>query len=107
MAKGRKVLLKQFDEYHHLYRDPVTGIAWVEDYSAGIAHSAHSNIDVTGSIRGMKRLGYWRKDDRIVRSHGFYYNIDSLVITDHYDQIAADHCQCGGKCGENRRVRSE
>ena len=99
MAKGRKVAIKQVGEYATLYRDPVTGIAWVEDGSTGMGHSAHSNIDVTGSIRGMKSRGYWKKNDRIVRSHGFYYNIDSLVITDDYDQIAADYCQCGGKHG--------
>lgn len=97
MARGRKVLLKKVGEYASLYRDPVTGIAWVEDGSTGMGHSAHPNIDVTGSIRGMKSRGYWQQGDRIVRSNGYYYNTSSLVITDEYDRIAAEHCRCGGK----------
>ena len=28
----------------------------------------------------MKNLGYWGKDDRTVRSHGFIYNIDTFVV---------------------------
>lgn len=97
---ARKTLVKKLDEYHHLYRDPATGMAWVEDYSVGIAHSAHANIDGSGSVMGMKKLGYWDKKARVVRSHGFIYNIDSLIITDIYDQIAADYCQCGGRHGK-------
>lgn len=92
-----KRLIKQLSEHAALYRDTNTGIAWVENGSTGNGHSAHPNIHSTGSVRGMKQQGYWGKDDRTVRSHGWIYNIDHLVISDEYDQIAADYCQCGGK----------
>lgn len=92
-----KILLKQVSEYVALYRDKRTGLAWVENGSTGMSHSAHSNIDVSGSVRGMRSRGYWGKDDRVVRCRGFHHNIDSVVIHDELDQLAADHCQCGGK----------
>lgn len=92
-----KQLLKQIDEVTELYRDTNTGIAWVENGHTGSGHSAHPNIDVSGSVSGMKKLGYWGQKDRIVRSHGFYYNIDRVVITDDLDKVAAEHCRCGGK----------
>lgn len=92
-----KQLLKKLSEYAHLYRDPRTGIAWVEDYSSGNGHSPHPNIHASGSVPGMKKLGYWGKHNRTVRSFGFIHNIDHVVITSEYDQIANDYCQCGGK----------
>lgn len=92
-----KVLIEKISEYVTLYRDSKTGIAMVEDYSSGNGHSAHPNIDASGSIRGMKNRGYWGKSDRVVRSAGYLHNIDRVVITSEYDQIANDHCQCGGK----------
>lgn len=92
-----KVLLQQVSEYVALYRDSRTGIAWVENGSTGNGHTAHPSIHASGSVRGMKKQGYWRKDDRTVRSHGYIYNIDRLVISDDLDQLAADHCRCGGK----------
>jgi hypothetical protein len=92
----KKTFIRQIAEYAELHRDPKTGIAWIENGSTGCGHSAHPNIDASGSVRGMKSRGYWSKDDRTVRSHGFIYNIDSLVISDEYDQIAASECRCGG-----------
>src|SRR5688572_5302691 len=92
----RKVLIKKVGEYANLYRDPESGIAWVEDGSTGMGHSAHPNIDASGSVSGMKRLGYWHWGDRTKRSHGFIYNIDSCLISDDYDRMAAEYCQCGG-----------
>jgi hypothetical protein len=91
-----KLKITEVAPYKTLYRDTRTGIAWVEDGSTGNGHTCHPNIDRSGSVRGMKKLGYWRKDDRMVRSHGFIYNIDSFVATDELDWIAAEHCQCGG-----------
>lgn len=41
-----------------LHRDRKNGIAWIKDGSTGLGHSCHANIDVTGSVRGMKVLGY-------------------------------------------------
>lgn len=92
-----KKLIKHIEEYVDLYRDTKTGIAWVENGKTGSGHSAHPNIDSSGSVAGMKKLGYWAKDARTVRSYGAIYNIDSCVVSDKYDEIARKHCQCGGK----------
>jgi hypothetical protein len=92
-----KQLIRKVSEYVHLYRDPKTGIAWVENGSTGNGHTCHASIDATGSVKGMKKLGYWRKDDKTVRSHGYIYNIDSYVVSDDLDLLAAEYCRCGGK----------
>lgn len=33
------------------------------------------SIHITGSVKGMKKQGYWGKNDVIVRSGNYYYNI--------------------------------
>ncbi len=96
-----KQLVEQIAPYQALYRDPETGIAWVEDGTCGLGYSCHGNISVTGSVRGMRDRGYWGRKDRVVRSHGWAYNVDTLVITSPLDQKAADACQCVG-CLERR-----
>lgn len=80
--------------YVELVRDTKTGIAEVENGSTGNGHSCHANIDKTGSVKGMKKLGYWKEDARTVKSGGFIFNIDTYVVTDELDQIAADECRC-------------
>jgi len=92
----RYIFLGQVGEYQVLKRDTRTGIAWVENGSTGMGHSAHPNIHYTGSIRGMKARGAWGKKDRCVRSHGWIYNIDRCVTGDELDEIARKECRCGG-----------
>ena len=92
-----KTLIKQIGEHVALFRDEKTGIAFIENGCTGCEHSCHANIDTTGSVSGMKKLGYWRKEDRTVRSRGAIYNIDKLVVTDELDEIARQYCRCGGK----------
>lgn len=92
-----KTLIKEIRPYVELYRDNETGIAWVEDGTTGNGHSCHPNIGASGSVRGMKQRGYWGKNDRTVRCHGFIHNIDRLVVTDELDEIARQHCRCGGQ----------
>lgn len=89
-------LIRQIREHVSLHRDPRTGIAWVENGEAGIGHSCHPNISASGSARGMKAKGYWAKDDVTVKSHGFTYNVSSVVVSDDLDEIARQACQCGG-----------
>ena len=96
MASRNREILEQITEHVVLCRDPKTGIAWIEDGTCGLGYSCHSSIDATGSILGMKAQGYWGKKDRTVRSHGYIYNIDSLVTRHEYDDLARKHCQCGG-----------
>lgn len=92
-----KVLLKEIDSNIELYRDSRTGVAWVENGRTGNQHSCHPNIDATGSVKGMKNLGYWNKEDRTIKTRGTIYNIDKLVVTDQLDELAKQYCKCGGK----------
>lgn len=89
-----KKILKKINEHAILYRDDRTGIAWIEDGSTGLGYSCHANISDTGSIRGMKDRGYWGKKDRCVRTHGFIYNIDTMVVSSDFDKIVAQNCRC-------------
>ncbi len=89
-----KKFIKEVNQNAKLYRDDKTGIAWIEDGSTGMSHSIHPNIDSSGSVRGMKNLGYWDKQDKIVKSHGFKFNISKVVVTDELDKIVSMYCQC-------------
>jgi len=75
-SRASPVFLRDIRPHVALFRDPKTGIAWVEDGSTGLGHTAHANIASSGSVAQMKRRGAWGKKDRAVRSHGFIYNID-------------------------------
>lgn len=39
----------------------------------------HPSIHYTGSVRGMKKLGYWGKRDRCVRCGQYIYNLSILI----------------------------
>lgn len=100
-----KEFIREIHPYAKLYRDSVNGIAWIEDGSTGLGHSCHPNIDITGSVTGMKNLGYWGKSDKVARSHGFQYNISRFVIDrkNKLDLIVADECRCQ-ECLKRRKV---
>ena len=96
-----KRLIKVIRPYVNLYLDDKTGIAWIEEFSTGMGHSVHPNIDHTGSVKGMRERGYWGKKDKVVRSHGWYYNISKFVASDELDNIVADYCMCE-ECKQRR-----
>ncbi len=103
-----KRMIREIEPGVILYRDDKTGIAWIADGRTGCGISIHSNISDTGSARGMKHLGYWKKKDRTVRSHGFIYNIDTLVYdwdkgsyNRELEDIVANECMCQS-CVERR-----
>ena len=103
--------IKEVAPYKKLYRDDVTGIAWIEDGSSGMGISIHPNIDASGSVKGMKQQGYWGKKDRTVKSHGFIYNIDHIVFDYSEDSqmralenIVAIECRCQA-CIERREEK--
>lgn len=98
-----KQFIKKVEDYVNLYRDDKTGIAWIEDGRTGLGISVHANIDSSGSVSGMKKLGYWGKKDRTVRSHDWIYNIDSFVCdkNNELEMIVAYECKCQG-CIERR-----
>ena len=99
-----KKMIREINEYTTLYRDDVAGIVWIEDGSTGMGISVHSNISNTGSVRGMKDRGYWGRKDRTVRSHGWIYNIDTLIVDNNnpLEKLLADtECKCQA-CIERR-----
>lgn len=98
-----KQFIREIEESVNLYRDDKNGIAWIEDGRTGLGISVHANISSTGSVSGMKNLGYWGIKDRTVRSHGYIYNIDRFVCDkkDELEMIVADECCCNA-CLERR-----
>ncbi len=50
----------------------------VKDYDRCQLHR-HPSIHVSGSISGMKKLGYWKEDAIIVRCGNYYYNTSVIV----------------------------
>jgi hypothetical protein len=63
-------------------------VVTIENNSVGIGHSAHANIDASGSVKGMKSLGYWGKNDVTLKQGGFIYNLSTVVISDPLDALA-------------------
>lgn len=94
MPSKPKSFVRDLAEHVELHRDPKNGIAWVKDGRTGMGHSAHPNIDSTGSVKGMISRGFWRPDAVIVRSHGYIFNTSVVSATDEYDRVAAQNCQC-------------
>jgi len=94
MRQTRIQRIMKVGESAWLWRDSKTGIAVIRDGATGLGHSCHANISTTGSVRGMKALGYWAKDSRCVRFGGFVYNIDTYVVSDAYDEVAGQNCMC-------------
>lgn len=39
----------------------------------------HPSIHYTGSVRGMKKLGFWGKHDNCVRSGQYIYNLSITI----------------------------
>lgn len=44
----------------------------------------HPSIHHTGSVRGMKKLGYWGKHDRCVRCGSYIYNLSITIGAGRY-----------------------
>lgn len=39
----------------------------------------HPSIHYTGSVRGMKKLGFWKPGDRCVRCGQYIYNLSQYI----------------------------
>jgi hypothetical protein len=73
------------------------GIAIVTDTVTGQQHSSFSSIHPTGSVTGMKKLGYWGKKDVIVKAHGWIYNVSRpQVCSNEWEKIAEDNSTAKG-----------
>ena len=40
----------------------------------------YASIDATGSVRGMKKLGFWGKKDTCIRCGKYIYNVDRRAV---------------------------
>ena len=100
--------IRKIEDCINLYRDDKCGIAWIEDGTTGLVISVHSNIHYSGSIRGMKNRGYWDKKDRVIRSNGYIYNIDSFICdkNNKLEMIVANECMCQS-CIERRNNQTK
>lgn len=102
-----KKLIREVAPHKILYRDDIYGLAWIEDGTLGWNISIHCSIDSSGSVQGMKNLGYWKKNDRTIKCNGFYYDIDTCYIPDaegeyhDMERIVAKECRCQA-CIERR-----
>lgn len=98
-----KIYLREIKSNTHLYRDSTSGIAFIEDGSTGLRISIHGNIHSSGSVTGMRKLGYWGRKDRVVRCNGYIYNIDTFICdkNDELEVIVANECMCDA-CKERR-----
>lgn len=59
----------------------------LENYSAGTGHSAHPNIDKSGSVAGMIKKGFWHKTDITVQQGGFIYNTSVASCSGPLDKL--------------------
>lgn len=94
-------VLREVAPHKVLHRDERSGIAWIEDGTAGVGLSLHPNISDSGSVAGMKRMGYWSRDAKTKRTRGFIYNISAYVPEDdsYLNGILRRECRCGGNHG--------
>ena len=76
--------IRKLDDTATLYRDNRTGIAFVRDSVRGCSWSVHPSISTSGSVNGMRKLGYWEKEDKVVRCHGAYINTSHVVLDNEY-----------------------
>lgn len=85
---------KLLNEYQRPKYDPHTGLAWIEDGTAGVAHSAHPNVEANRYTRA-KYPGW-------LECRGFLHSPEVFVSTE-LDRIAAAYCHCG-PCDEARKA---
>lgn len=108
-----KQLIREIEPNLKLYRDDETGIAWIKDGYSGIEISIHPNVHSYDTVEGMKELGYWGINDRIVKGHDCLYNIDKVsppsfnrsslyefeqIIT----KVLTKECKCKGCLERNK-----
>lgn len=67
---------------------PCDGVVAINNYSTGTGHSAHPNIGSTGSVAGMVKQGYWLATDKTMRTNGYTYNLDRVVVSSALDLLA-------------------
>lgn len=62
-------------------------VVTIDNYSTGTGHSCHPNIDKSGSVDGMKNLGYWDKNDKTLKQGDYIYNLSHVVCSSPLDEL--------------------
>jgi hypothetical protein len=62
------------------------GITVANDHSTGMQQSLYASIDGTGSLAGMRKNYGW-KDQKVIKAHGSYYNLDRKSIQKPIDAL--------------------
>jgi hypothetical protein len=83
----------KLSQYQRAKQDPSTGLVWIEDGTAGVAHSAHPNVEANRETRRLHPT--W------LECRGFLYSPDVFTSTE-LDKLAAAYCQCG-PCKDSRK----
>lgn len=86
------------NQHQHAKYDPATGLVWIEDGTAGVAHSAHPNVEANRITRKLREYAGW------IEVRGFLYSPEVFASTD-LDKLAAKYCQCS-PCIASRRKRA-
>lgn len=81
---------KKLNAYQHAKFDPATGLAWIEDGTAGVSHSAHPNVEANKYTRKDRRFSGWAQSGP---SRAFLYSPERFISTE-LDALAAAYCQC-------------
>lgn len=89
-------LIEQLSPCVAVWRDEETGLAWVD--AGGRKFFCHP--DTVG--RGSPAAKWWAENARTLSFEGYLYNIDEMVIAFEEDEIARQHCRCGGWHDLNR-----
>jgi len=74
-------------------------VVTIENYSCGCRHSAHPNIDKTGSVAGMKKCGFWSKEDITYKQGSVIYNITKISCSGLLDELCFAIEQESYNCG--------
>jgi hypothetical protein len=64
------------------------GLVQLRNGSSGTGHSPFINVDRTANLAGLRKLYRWGKDDKLVRAHGFIYNLNMPSVTDELDMLS-------------------
>lgn len=83
---------KKLNAYQHAKFDPLTGLVWIEDGTAGVSHSAHPNVEANKYTRRDRKFVGWVQSGP---QRAFLYSPQRFVSTD-LDALAASYCQCPG-----------
>lgn len=81
---------KEIERYEHISfgTSAKSNIVSVRDGSTGLGHTPYPSIDSSGSVLGKKQRGEWSKNDKIVNTLGFKYNVSRTVIENNLERIS-------------------